>query len=236
MTHSPALVLAPGVYLAWQEDMARVLDLERGRFFGLDGTASEMVALGLHHDMPHVCARMAERYDLDADTLRADLEGLLADLHRQGLLAASRRPRRAGFLGWLTAPGRASGPITPALVGRLLRRAWWSLRLTGWAPTLRRWSQPYATPSSPAPTDLPAQVDAAIREAASAQLLFPVACKERALVAFHLLRAVHGLPAELIIGVQHYPFLAHAWVEFDGQTLTDDRAHCDNFEPVARFT
>jgi hypothetical protein len=129
--------------------------------------------------------------------------------------------------------------VTVRLAGRLLRRAWWSLRLDGWASTLQRWSRPAAPPQPLVPADADpviAAVDDAIREAAARLLFFPVACKERALVGHHLLRVVHGLPAALVLGIQHYPFGMHAWVEIAGRTVTDDEDRCADFEPVARFT
>jgi hypothetical protein len=128
--------------------------------------------------------------------------------------------------------------VTARLAGRLLRRAYWSLRLDTWSATLARWSRPVgaALPLGAATTGaLIDTVDDAIRTAASRQLFFPVACKERALVGHHLLRVVFGLPAALVLGVQHYPFCLHAWVEIDGRIVTDDEGYCDGFEPVARF-
>jgi hypothetical protein len=123
------------------------------------------------------------------------------------------------------------------VAARLLRRAWFSLRLDGWASTLQRWHRPAAAvvpvPAGGADAVVDA-VDAAVRLAAG-RSLFPVACKERALVGHHLLRVVHGLPAALVVGVQHYPFCLHAWVEVDGRTVTDDVEYCAGFEPVARF-
>ncbi len=78
------------------------------------------------------------------------------------------------------------------------------------------------------------EIDRLVRAEAARSFLLPMACKERALVGHHLLRA-RGLPASLVVGVQHYPFLAHAWVECDGLTVTDDREHCAQFEPVVRY-
>jgi hypothetical protein len=45
-------------------------------------------------------------------------------------------------------------------------------------------------------------------------------CLERSLTLFVLLRR-RGLQAELRLGVQTYPFLAHAWIEYDGRPVNE---------------
>jgi Transglutaminase-like superfamily len=47
-----------------------------------------------------------------------------------------------------------------------------------------------------------------------------VLCLQRSAVATCLLRD-NGLPAELVIGAQHMPFRAHAWVEVQGRVVND---------------
>jgi Transglutaminase-like superfamily len=47
-----------------------------------------------------------------------------------------------------------------------------------------------------------------------------VLCLQRSAATVCLLRK-HGIPAHLIIGVQHVPFASHAWVEVDGRVVND---------------
>jgi hypothetical protein len=47
-----------------------------------------------------------------------------------------------------------------------------------------------------------------------------VLCLQRSAVAACLLRD-YGIPAELVIGAQHMPFHAHAWVEVQGRVVND---------------
>ena len=47
-----------------------------------------------------------------------------------------------------------------------------------------------------------------------------VLCLQRSAATACLLRAA-GIPAQMIIGVQQMPFLAHAWVEVDGSVIND---------------
>jgi hypothetical protein len=48
-----------------------------------------------------------------------------------------------------------------------------------------------------------------------------VLCLQRSAAAVCLLRD-YGIPAELVIGAQHIPFQAHAWVEVDGRVANDN--------------
>jgi hypothetical protein len=45
-------------------------------------------------------------------------------------------------------------------------------------------------------------------------------CLQRSAAAACLLRD-RGVPAELVIGAQHMPFRAHAWVEVQGRVVND---------------
>jgi hypothetical protein len=47
-----------------------------------------------------------------------------------------------------------------------------------------------------------------------------VLCLQRSAATACLLRG-HGVPAELVIGAQHLPFRAHAWVEVQGLVVND---------------
>ncbi len=47
-----------------------------------------------------------------------------------------------------------------------------------------------------------------------------VLCLQRSAAAACLLRD-RGVPAELVIGAQHMPFRAHAWVEVRGRVVND---------------
>jgi Transglutaminase-like superfamily len=48
----------------------------------------------------------------------------------------------------------------------------------------------------------------------------PVLCLHRSAVIACLLKS-YGVRAEMIIGAQHLPFKAHAWVEVDGRVVND---------------
>jgi hypothetical protein len=77
---------------------------------------------------------------------------------------------------------------------------------------------------------LVARVEYALALAAA---LYPghAACLERSLMLYWYLRRA-GVPVEYRMGVQMYPFLAHAWVEHRGRPINDVPEHVQLFRPI----
>jgi hypothetical protein len=102
-----------------------------------------------------------------------------------------------------------------------------SLKTLGFRRTVRlvRWRG--ARLGVRAPRSTPAR---AARAVAIAGAFFPgrAVCLEQSLALYLLLKRL-GHEATLRIGVQPYPFLAHAWVEHGGVPVLEDE------ETVARF-
>ena len=68
---------------------------------------------------------------------------------------------------------------------------------------------------------------------ALAAALYPgrAQCLERSLLLYwHLRRA--GVPVRYRMGVQRYPFMAHAWIELDGEPINDVPEHVRRFTPI----
>jgi hypothetical protein len=217
---TPSCRLGRGVVLARQDGTGRLIDLERGRFYALDGLGSHLLSLALEHDSDEAVRRIAAEYEVSEKRVRDDWVCFFATLRHKGLVVRRRPCRRP--------PGRAS-------LWLLLALAWLSLRLLGWMGTVRLWRRGRAPlGAEPAVDEEVRQIDEAVRAAAARHLLNPQ-CKERALVSWHLLRNGRGLPAELVVGVMSYPFQAHAWVECGGLTVSDERRRCEMYTPAARF-
>lgn len=72
------------------------------------------------------------------------------------------------------------------------------------------------------PTNSAEIIDQATHRVAVAAAFYPrrALCLEQSLTLFFLLRR-RGVPAELRMGVQPRPFLAHAWVEVGGRPLNE---------------
>lgn len=79
----------------------------------------------------------------------------------------------------------------------------------------------------------PAEVERAAYHVAVAAAFFPgrAVCLEQSLALYLLLRR-RGVPAELRLGVQAYPFYAHAWVEVDGAPVNEDPETVDKFRTL----
>lgn len=73
-------------------------------------------------------------------------------------------------------------------------------------------------------------VGAVMRQVIRATAMYPgrALCLEQSVAAMFLLRR-RGVDARVRLGVQHYPFAAHAWVEIDGVAVTETE------EVVSRF-
>lgn len=251
--------LAPDVFLIAQDGLSRLLDFERGRFYGLDETATEALNAILDSGPEEAAACVAASYGVSAEQVRADVRDLLASLQRAQLLlppesyhdSVPARPSvMARWLGWRVrrlcrrlrhrhgVEARPSVcPPSARDARRLLWLAWLSLRLVGWSHSLTLWRQAHPpTDDAPGADRIMSAVDTLVREGASQSFLLPLVCKERALAGYQLLRGVYGLPAEIVIGIERHPFRAHAWVECHGAVVTDDVSHCETFTPVARFS
>ncbi len=82
-------------------------------------------------------------------------------------------------------------------------------------------------------------LDAALVDFRKAEALLPPGnglrdCLPRSLALFAYLRRL-GHPAEHVIGVQVYPFGAHAWVECHGRLLLDEAGFIAGYVPLARL-
>jgi hypothetical protein len=77
------------------------------------------------------------------------------------------------------------------------------------------------------------EVKAAERAVAMAGALYPgrAKCLEQSLVLYCLLRR-QRVPIEFRLGVQPQPFLAHAWIEYQGEPINDVAEHVRQFVPM----
>jgi hypothetical protein len=63
------------------------LHVEKGQCYGMNAVASRVWTLLAEPMAPgEICAKLAEEFDVDPDTCRADVQALLADLKSEGLV------------------------------------------------------------------------------------------------------------------------------------------------------
>lgn len=242
-TAAPAgagLALAPDVVLAVVDDgSSRLLDLG-GTFFTLTPVATDLLAGALAGPRAGSVAAVAARYRAAPDRVAADAADLFAGLERDGLVRPASGPlrsRRSRLAAAVVARVLRVGMVLPARVraGLLLGLAFVAFRRLGWPTAVAAWAAASARPGRP-PVDAEgfvARTDATVRAAANRHVL-NVECKERAVVCWALLRAA-GVPAELVVGIDLYPFASHCWCESGGRVLTDFPDRVARYTAVARY-
>ncbi|HEY9697851.1 MAG TPA: lasso peptide biosynthesis B2 protein [Trichocoleus sp.] len=247
--------LNQNVILLEQATSTLLLDLYKGKFFALNSTSAIMLTLALKHDIEDVASQLSQIYDASEKQIQNDLVSLLCDLKRKDLivlekvhsltllqklriqlLSSFNRARSAVVERFTIQPTSLHSPsrLTYYI---LLTLSWLSFRLLGWLDTIKLWQHWHSVAEiieSPQSEEIIHTVDQTIRQTASQHFL-AIACKERALVGYCILRGVYRLPAILILGVDHHPFQLHMWVECNGKIVTDDAAHCAAFTPIAQY-
>jgi transglutaminase-like putative cysteine protease len=109
-----------------------------------------------------------------------------------------------------------------------------ALRRLGFARSValaRRFGKPRR-----AENDRPELTDKVCRRLALAAVFYPgrARCLEQSLALYVLLRR-RGVPVRLRLGVQPYPFNAHAWVELNGAPLNERVETVRQFVPFEDF-
>jgi hypothetical protein len=196
-------------------DRTVLLDLRRERYYSLDPVGTQVWALlkgGA--DVPAIVAHLMEEFDVSQERLEADVLGLLEKLSRLRVIeSVETRPTSA-----LVA--------TVVLVGVTL-----ALRILGLRRSLtlvRRFCG--HAPEAEAPS--PGLLADVVRKVDTAAVFFPgrALCLEQSLALYLCLRRA-GVPVELRMGVQPYPFAAHAWVEYRGDPVGDSYDRVGKFAP-----
>ena len=252
------------VYIFLQDDVAQLLDFRQGQFYGLDPIGTLMISSVLEHGIEETVKSIAQSFGVTEEQVRSDLTQLLQNLAQKKLIIAQGKENNSfvqllkdqkhkaakrlnSIFLWLLK--RISSifhslfnkELTPSryTVELLLTLSWVSFRLLGWSRTISLWQHWHQQPEERDISDqkeVIAKVDHVVREAAAWKLFLPMVCKERALVGYHILRTFYSLSASLVVGVDHYPFQIHAWVECDDQIITDDTEHCEPFIPVVSYS
>jgi hypothetical protein len=210
-----------------------LLDLRTGAYVVLDRVASAMwQVLTSVSEHARQLAELAHRFEAPAGRLEADLEAFARECGERGFLAAEppavERP----------------GLRRRAARGALALRAWLTLLATsrslarrGFSDTYRRYDR--LPRPEPGGNDVDALVSRAERAFSRAENFFllrsaPRDCLPRSLALFRFLLSV-GVPAEHCIGVQRFPFEAHAWVECGGRAVNESSGLTRGYTELARL-
>ncbi|HVS37262.1 MAG TPA: lasso peptide biosynthesis B2 protein [Gemmataceae bacterium] len=240
---SPAIdyTLAPHVSLATAEDgTARLLNMGGG-FYALPAVGAEMLRAVLEQGSAAAVPLLAQRYQVGADRVQADLQALLQQLRQQGVVQQGR-PRRDGGAGLALVLGPCLSIIQRLSFGwvrafLVLTLAKLSLLCFGWGRTVTAWQRCLQRfiPRGRAPVGEQAvrSLDQTVRRIAVSHIL-PMACKERSLACWALLRWA-GSSAALVVGLEFLPLMGHCWCEAGPWIVSDYDDNCEFYTPVARY-
>jgi hypothetical protein len=111
-----------------------------------------------------------------------------------------------------------------------------SLKVAGFDRT-RRWIRRYAQRNELVDSGDTGAIAATEYAVAMAAAVYPgrAQCLERSLVLYYYLRR-RGVAVQFLMGVQMYPFMAHAWVEYQGVPINDVEEHVKLFTPIEDMT
>jgi hypothetical protein len=190
-------------------------------------------------------AEQVARHSVDEPRVREDIRVFITDLRKQKViypllyrdppLEKARTVAARIFVSGVLCLVHLLARNLRLRVWGLLWAAKWAVAQFGWARAVREWERVYPQPAAEtlANTEKLEAIDLTVRKIAARSLL-SVECKERALACLALARK-NGIPAQLIVGVTHYPLQGHVWVESANRIISDNPEHCRLFEPVARY-
>ena len=156
-----------GVYLVIRDGMAKLVDLERGQFYGLDAIGTMMLSLILKYGQNEATVRVAQEYDVSEVTVLTDLTELLRELERKKLLVSSKNKHwhfhlfkfnlfskvQQYLISRFLRLGKVKTNILneplnqfPTLLSQrqvslLLVASWFSFRIFGWTNTIELWQR-----------------------------------------------------------------------------------------------
>ncbi len=132
----------------------------------------------------------------------------------------------------MSAPTRAMPSVAGCAAALLLVKL--CLKVAGFGRTYAAFTRLIGRRGSEAVT--PAVLAEAVRRVALVAAFFPgrALCLEQSLTLWTLLRR-RGIDADLRLGVQPYPFGAHAWVEHRGEPINENPEFIRTFTALPSF-
>jgi len=234
---SERYVLKEGLFAAWSTGELVLLDTHQDRYIGLDAIASRVLATALgyrpsapgdaHGDMRHEDTLRLMRWFLSNDFVRASgatKSAIASPREEGGLSVCEWQPTH----GELTAPGTGTLMLTAwlTLLEVVIRLRYSDFHsFLQWLRRSRRCRTPLLRQEA-----VPGELNYAHL---NARCWFPVRCNcltSSAALAVHAWRK--GIPVTFCIGVQKFPFYAHAWAENGNRVLNDAQQVRDRLAPI----
>ncbi len=218
--------LNPTTQIDTHEGKTIIFDWGQGKFYALDPLSARLFNSAIQGNMDETLNALKREYDVPTQQIKKDRDNLITDLLKKRIIFKNNQNSKEFSL------------PSPKRIYFLLILSRLCFKFLGLLPTIKLWRCFH----SPMNRDLPIEerkaltesLSTLVREECSKIFLFNIDCKERALVAWQCLRTM-GLPAELVLSLQYYPFAMHAWVESFRFVVADDPVRCSYWEPIRRF-
>lgn len=91
MSPSDRFLTSPSVIAQTIDDELVFFHVERGAYLTLDPVGARMYALLVEHGRAETCSRLLTEYEVERDTLEADLDALIQQLLDAGLIASQAK-------------------------------------------------------------------------------------------------------------------------------------------------
>lgn len=218
MTH---FVVSDSVRTTAQGDGGLVLlNIATGRWHKLNRTGNELYSAICEHGIDTAVEIFASRYpEMPQDELRRDAEKCLSDLVEGGLLKPVSLPRGSGGVP-IALVARGSVPLKPRLVAFVAMLLALLLLRLPFRVTVRAFKFVKRTLAKRTTTQPEALQALAAAKRVSRFHPGRVACLELSLTAA-LTAALRRGSVEWCLGVASDPQSFHAWIEADGEPVTD---------------
>lgn len=152
------------VFLLIEDNLAQILDFDRGQFYALDSIGTLMLSLVLEQGSEEAVKYITQTYDAREEQVKSDLDKLLQNLERKKLIVAQEKQINS-FLQWFDLQKKNTGKLLSAILIWFLKRlssiihrlldkeqapsrftvellltlSWISFRLLGWTRTIHLW-------------------------------------------------------------------------------------------------
>lgn len=217
--------LSSTVELVKYEDTTVLSDWARGKFFGLYPLTAKLLKGLIDGQIKETIDEVYILYDVPREQVEKDTQAFAKDLLKNKIIIEAQNLKNFSL-------------PSPLSICLLLILARISYKILGLLPSIRLWRCFH----NPIHCELPENEREELIEILSiriqeqcSKIPFAVDCKERALVGYTVLRAM-GLPAELVLAAQYYPFAMHAWSECFGIVVGDNAKRCSYWIPVKKFS
>jgi Transglutaminase-like superfamily len=229
-------VISPHVRVADVEGLTLVMDLATSAFYFLDDDASRMWReLRKAHGLVASVKDALGRGDESSRRLAGMLDDFVVSCEARGFLVSDHLPAEHGVVPAPRPRGLARRSLLATRAWLCMLRMGFALRRKGFGDVYQRLGHGAGPrPGSVTSVDVEVARAAFVRaENFYVRRRAPNDCLPRSLSLYAYMRGL-GLPVVHRIGARRFPaFRCHAWVEYDGTPILDQRADLSDYTLIA---